>query len=312
MKAVLLDANTLGDDIDLSPIRSVVDELQVFANTAAGELEEHLGDAQLIIVNKTYIPAWAMRGRKAIFVLATGTNNIDMAAAQVQGVPVFNVTNYGTASVAQHTLMLMLALAAKLPLYQRDLAAGAWQQSEFFCLSHHKTLALVGKTLVIVGAGTLGNAVATLAQAFGMRVYFSARPGAGSDERPSLDSLLPEADVLSFHCPLTEHTRHLLNRERLARIKRGSLVINCARGGIIDENAALQALIDGRIGGLAVDVLPEEPPREGHALLDALASGLNLIVTPHNAWISREARQNIIDMTARNIAGWWEGFSSKL
>ncbi|MFA5630993.1 MAG: NAD(P)-dependent oxidoreductase [Porticoccaceae bacterium] len=311
MKAVLLDADTLGEDIDLAPIREVVDELVMYASTTLEQLAAHLDGADLIIVNKTYIPAWAMTGRKAIFVLATGTNNIDMAAAQAQGVPVFNVTNYGTASVAQHTLMLMLALAAKLPLYQRDLAAGAWQQSEFFCLSHHKTLALAGKTLAIVGAGTLGNAVATLAEAFGMRVCFSARPGVASDERPSLDSLLPEADVLSFHCPLTEHTRHLLNRERLARVKRGCLVINCARGGIIDENAALAALIDGRIGGLAVDVLPEEPPRQGHALLDALVDGLNLIVTPHNAWISREARQNIIDMTARNITRWREDFSCK-
>jgi glycerate dehydrogenase len=301
MKAVFLDADTLGSDIDLSPIRQVVDSLEVFASTAPEQLLQHLGDADLILANKVFIPAEVMAGRKAILVLATGTNNVDMAAASGQGIPVLNVTNYGTQSVAQHTLMLMLALAAKLPLYQRDLAAGAWQHSPFFCLMNHPTVQLAGKTLVIVGAGNLGRAVARLAEAFGMIVKVAARPGRADDLRPDLDSLLPEADVLSFHCPLNEQTRHLLNVERLRIIKPGCLVINCARGGIIDEVAALAALTAGNIGGLAVDVLPEEPPRAGHPLLDALADGLNLIVTPHNAWVSREARQRIIELTAENI-----------
>lgn len=305
MKAVLLDADTLGDDIDLSPIRAVVRELTVFPGTTSAELQSHLGDADLILANKVVIDREAMKGRKGIFVLATGTNNIDLAAARKQGVPVFNVNNYGTGSVAQHTFMLMLALAARLPLYQRDVAHGAWQQSPFFCLMNHPTIQLEGKTLVVVGSGTLGTEVARLAEAFGMTVRFAARPGNKADNRHSLDMLLPEADVLSFHCPLTEQTRHLLNSDRLTKIKPGCLVINCARGGIIDEEAALQALANGKIGGLAVDVLPTEPPRAGHPLLNALAldngGGLNLIVTPHNAWISPEARQNIINITARNI-----------
>lgn len=302
MKAVLLDADTLGDDIDLAPLRASVGELRVFASTAPDELMSHLADAELIITNKVVISASAMAGRRAICVLATGTNNIDLEAAARQGIPVLNVTGYGTASVAQHTLMLMLALAARLPLYQRDLATGAWQASSGFCLMTHTTLELQGKTLVIVGQGTLGNAVATRARAFGMTVRFAARPGSSTgDERPTLDALLPDADVLSFHCPLTTDTLHLLNRDRLERIKPGCLVVNCARGSIIDEEAGLAALVSGRIGGLAVDVLPEEPPRQGHLLLDALGSGLNLIVTPHNAWISPAARQAIIDLTAINI-----------
>lgn len=302
MKAVLLDADTLGSDVDLAPIRAAVDELRVYPSTRPDELDGHVGDAELIITNKVLIPARTIAGRQGIFALATGIDNIDMTAAARLGVPVFNVKAYGTASVAQHTWMLILALAAKLPLYQRDVAAGAWQNSPGFCLMTHTTVELNGKTLVIVGQGTLGEAVGRLAQAFGMTVHFSARPGSTTDARPPLDALLPEADVLSFHCPLTTETRHLLNQARLDLIKPGCLIVNCARGSIIDEDAALSTLVNGRIGGLAVDVLPEEPPRQGHPLLDALDSGLNLIVTPHNAWISPTARQAIIDLTAENIA----------
>lgn len=301
MKAVLLDAETLGNDIDLSPIREVVDELTVFPRTAPEKLNEHLGDADLILTNKVMITAPAMDGRRGILVLATGTNNVDLEAARRKGVPVLNVDNYGTASVSQHTLMLMLALAARLPLYQRELARGAWQRSDFFCLMNHPTVGLAGKTLVIVGSGNLGTSVAKLAGAFGMETVFTARPGRRDDTRPTLDELLDRADVLSFHCPLTEETRHLLDNRRLQRIKPGCLVVNCARGGIIDEAAALEALRAKRIGGLAVDVLPEEPPRDGHPLLDALSEALNLVVTPHNAWTSREARQNIVRLTAENI-----------
>ncbi len=302
MKAVLLDADTLGAGVDLEPIRAVVSELRVFARTSPEQLQEHLADAELIITNKVQIPDWAMQGRKGILVLATGTNNIDMDAARAQGVPVRNVSNYGTHSVAQHTLMLMLALAARLPRYQHDVRGGSWQQSPFFCLLNHNTTELAGKTLVIVGQGTLGSAVAKLAEAFGMTVIFCARPGAEDDRRLSFEQAIEQADVLSFHCPLNEHTRHLLNRDNIDRLKRGCLVVNCARGGIIDEMAALWALQSGHLGGLAVDVLPVEPPSEGHPLLSALKQGnLNLIVTPHNAWISPQARQNIINLTADNI-----------
>ncbi|WP_225691853.1 D-2-hydroxyacid dehydrogenase [Thalassolituus sp. ST750PaO-4] len=302
MKAVLLDADTLGSGVDLSPIRALVSELRVFTRTSPEQLEEHLADAELILTNKVQIPGWAMQGRKGILVLATGTNNIDMDAARAQGVPVRNVSNYGTHSVAQHTLMLILALAARLSRYQHDIRGGAWQQSPFFCLLNHNTTELAGKTLVIVGQGTLGSAVAKLAEAFGMTVMFCARPGAEDDSRLPFEQAIEQADVLSFHCPLNEHTRHLLNRDNIDRLKRGCLVVNCARGGIIDEMAALWALQSGHLGGLAVDVLPVEPPDEGHPLLSALKQGnLNLIVTPHNAWISPQARQNIINLTADNI-----------
>ncbi len=305
MKAVILDAASLGADIDLDPIRDVVDSLDVHPQSTTAQSAERLAGAGVAIVNKVVLDALtldALPDLKLICVLATGTNNIDMAACERLGVTVRNVSAYGTASVAQHTLMLILALANRLPLYQRDVAAGRWGESAFFCLMDHTTLQLEGKHLVVVGQGELGSRVARLGEAFGMHVSFAARPGnEARDSRPGLDELAPQADVISLHCPLTDDTRHLIDTAMLARLKHDALVVNCARGGIIDEGAALAALREGRLGGLGVDVLPIEPPRDGHPLLDALAEPLNLIVTPHNAWITPEARQNVVSLTVDNL-----------
>lgn len=304
MKAVLLDAETLGPDIDLEPMRAVVDSLEVHQQTDPRQCRERLRGADAAITNKVRLDGATLRALpdlKLICVLATGTDNIDRDAAKEQGITVRNIRAYGTASVAQHTLMLMLALANRLPLYQQDLREGQWQRSDQFCLQQHRTLQLQGRHLVIVGAGELGRRVAALAEALGMRVSFSARPGSASDPRAPLADLAPAADVLSLHCPLTDATRDLVDQTLLDRLHPGALLINCARGGIIDEKAALDALRDGRLGGLAVDVLPQEPPRDGHPLLDALGEPLNLIVTPHNAWISPEARQRVVELTVANL-----------
>ncbi|WP_221796970.1 D-2-hydroxyacid dehydrogenase [Oceanobacter mangrovi] len=308
MKAVFLDADSLGADIDLEPIAREVDSLQLYGTTAPEQLAQRIEGMDLLITNKVKIPDWAIQGRKGILVVATGLNNVDTAAAATLGVPVHNVLNYGTDAVAQHTLMLMLALAGRLPVYQHKLAQGEWQQSPFFCLLSPSTTQLSGKHLVIVGSGTLGQAVARLAEAFGARVSFAARPGNPDDSRPTLEQLLPTADVVSLHCPLTSDTHHLINAERLQLIKPGCLLVNCARGGVIDEAACLAALQEGQLGGLAVDVLPEEPPRNGHPLLEQLEGELNLLVTPHNAWITPEARQNIVRLTVENIRQLKGGF----
>lgn len=308
--AVMLDAESLGADINLTAIRDIVSHLEVYQQSTAEQASERLSDADIAIVNKVVLNAEALSALpklKLICVLATGLNNIDLDTAKAQNILVKNVTAYGTASVSQHTLMLMLTLANRLPRYQADIARGEWQRSDFFCLQAHSTLQLSNKHLVMVGQGELGSEVARLAEAFGMKVTFAARPGNESkDKRPSLDDLLPTADIISLHCPLNETTKHLINRTRLANAKSSLLLVNCARGGIIDEEAALEALRAGKIGGLAVDVLPTEPPKEGHPLLTALAEGeaLNLIVTPHNAWITPEARQNIVALTADNIKQW--------
>ncbi|SHK03298.1 D-2-hydroxyacid dehydrogenase [Halomonas caseinilytica] len=307
MHAVILDAASLGPDIDLSPIERQVTQLTCHDFTATDEAAERLTDADVAIVNKVKLGAETLEALprlRLICVLATGTNNIDMAAAERLGVEVRNVTAYGTASVAQHSLMMILALAARLPRYQDDVAQGRWNTSPFFCLMEHRTLQLEGKHLVIVGQGEFGSRVGKLAEGLGMQVSFAARPGAdsGGDRRSSLAELAPTADVVSLHCPLTEATHHLIDADMLARLKPACLLINCARGSIIDEEAALTALREGRLSGLGVDVLPEEPPRNGHPLLDALAEPLNLIVTPHNAWIAPEARQRIVELTAQNLA----------
>ena len=307
MKAVLLDADSLGTDIDLAPLREQLESLEVHPTSTPAEARERLAGADVAIVNKVVLDADtlnALPSLRHVCVLATGTNNIDMEVAKERGIRVDNVNAYGTASVAQHTLMLILALATRLPQYQRDVAEGRWGESPFFCLMDHPTLQLEGKHLVLVGQGELGSKVAALAEAFGMRVSFSARPGnEANDRRPALAELLPEADVVSLHCPLTEHSRHLLNADNLKTIKKGALLVNCARGGVIDEEAALAALREGQLGGLAVDVLPAEPPRDGHALIDAVNESprLNLLVTPHSAWITPEARQNIVKLTVDNL-----------
>ena len=308
MKAVLLDAASLGPDIDLSAIREQVETLDVHQTSTTEQSRERLKDAEVAIVNKVVLDAATLEALprlKLICVLATGTNNIDTATAERLNVSVRNVAAYGTASVAQHTLMLILALANRLPLYQRDVAAGHWNVSPFFCLMDHGTLQLEDKHLVVVGQGELGSRVAQLAEAFGMHVSFAARPGnEASDQRPGISEIACQADVISLHCPLTEATRHLFDAALLATLKPGALLVNCARGGIIDEIAALEALRAGRLGGLGVDVLPTEPPREGHPLLDALGEPLNLIVTPHNAWITPEARQRIVSLTGDNLHRW--------
>lgn len=308
--AVMLDAQSLGPNIDLAAIRNTVSHLEVYQQSTPEQASERLAKADIALVNKVKLDAETLAqlpSLRLICVLATGLNNIDLDAAKAHNIVVKNVNAYGTASVSQHTLMLILALANRLPRYQADIAAGEWQRSDFFCLQDHPTLQLSGKHLVMVGQGELGSEVARLAEAFGMQVTFAARPGnEANDKRPSLDELLPKADVISLHCPLNESTKHLINQQRLANAKSSLLLINCARGGVIDEEAALEALRSGTIGGLGVDVLPVEPPREGHALLEALANQepLNLIVTPHSAWITPEARQNIVALTADNIKTW--------
>jgi glycerate dehydrogenase len=306
--AVILDAQSLGPEINLTVIKDSISHLDVFEQSTTQQALERLVDADIAIVNKVVLDADTLRQLpklRLICVLATGLNNIDMETAHAQNIVVKNVSAYGTASVSQHTLMLILALANRLPLYQRDVAAGEWQRSAFFCLQDYPTLQLAGKHLVMVGQGELGSEVARLAEAFGMRVTFAARPGnEANDDRPALDDLLPDADVISLHCPLSDATKHLINQQRLASAKPSLLLINCARGGVIDEVAALEALRSGKLGGLGVDVLPAEPPRDGHPLLDALSESLNLIVTPHNAWITPEARQNIVSLTAKNLDEW--------
>ncbi|MBB1487010.1 D-2-hydroxyacid dehydrogenase [Oceanospirillum sediminis] len=305
LKGVLLDADSLGEDIDFSGLQAELDQLIIYDQTSPDQVTERIATADIVFSNKVPITRETLTATsdlKLICVLATGMNNIDLNAAAEQNIIVSNAIAYGTNSVAQHTLMLMLMLATQQARYSKSVHNGAWNNSPFFCLMDHPVIELAGKHLVITGSGVLGSKVAQLAEAFDMKVSFSARPGSEEqDSRPSLDALLPDADFLSLHCPLTPQTLNLLDKERLKKARPGLMVINCARGGIVNETDILQALRAGSISGYATDVLTEEPPRNGNILLDALQDDLNLIVTPHNAWITQAARQNIVNQAKQAV-----------
>ena len=308
MKAVFLDAKTLGDDVDLSPIESVTGGLERYDWTAPEQVLERIRGFDTVLVNKVVLSGQhfeACPELTTIAVVATGLNNIDLAAAKDHGIKVMNVTNYGRATVAQHTMALMLTLATRLLDYSRDVQAGHWGRSDMFCLMDHPIMELEGRTLGIVGYGDLGQGVAERAAAFGMKVVLGARPGQGAgvvDDYPRipLEELLPRVDVLSLHCLLTDETRDLIGARELKLMKPDSLLINTSRGGLVNEQALADALRAGEIGGAGFDVLTEEPPRHGNPLLAGDIP--NLIITPHSAWASREARQRIVGITAVNLA----------
>lgn len=309
-RAVFLDHPSLDlGDLDMTPLRETFSELELCAQTAPEQVIERLQGAQVAISNKVLLDARTLAAcpdLRLILVAATGTNNIDLAAARAQGISVSNCQGYGTPSVAQHTLMLLLNLATRLQDYQDAVGAGRWQQAKQFCLLDYPIIELEGKTLGLLGRGELGSAVARLAEAFGMRVLLGQIPGrpARADRLP-LDELLPQVDALTLHCPLNEHTRHMIGARELALLKPSALVVNTARGGLIDEQALADTLRSGHLGGAATDVLSVEPPSAGNPLL---ANDIpRLIVTPHNAWGSREARQRIVGQLAENARAFFNG-----
>ncbi|MFC6336263.1 2-hydroxyacid dehydrogenase [Pseudomonas sp. CCM 7891] len=309
-RAVFLDHPSLDQgDLDLSRLRDSFSELRLWEQTTPQNVVERLQGAQVAISNKILLNAETLAAcpeLKLILIAATGTNNVDLAAASAQGITVSNCQGYGTPSVAQHTLMLLLNLATRLKDYQRDVDAGLWQHARQFCLLDHPIVELEGKTLGLLGHGELGSAVARLAEAFGMRVVLGAIPGRPPRaDRVPLDQLLPQIDALTLHCPLNEHTHHFIAARELALLKPGAFVVNTARGGLIDEQALADALRSGHLGGAATDVLSVEPPTTGNPLL---ASDIpRLIVTPHNAWGSREARQRVVGQLTENTQGFFSG-----
>lgn len=311
MRGVFVDKGSLvagapEGDLDFTPIEALPVDWEYHDETHSEEIIPRLQGAGIVVTNKVVLDARALEqltDLKLIAVAATGVNNVDLEAARRQGIAVCNVTGYATPSVVQHVFMLILCLLRRLPAYTSALQAGRWSQSPHFCLLDHPIEELQEKTLGIVGYGELGHAVARMAEAFGMRTLIARRDA--QDTRPGrldLDSLLAEVDILSLHCPLSDKTRNLIDAARLARMKPGAILINTARGGIVDEQALYQALRDGHLGGAGVDVLTTEPPVEGNVLLQA---GLdNLIVTPHIAWASRAARQRLLDQVADNVASY--------
>ena len=314
-RAVFLDHPSLDlGDLDLAPLRNCFSDLQLFARTTPEQVIERLKGATVAITNKIVIDAQAMAASpelKLILISATGTNNVDLAAARSHGITVCNCQGYGTPSVAQHTIMLLLNLATRLADYQKAVGEGRWQQASQFCLLDYPIVELAGKTLGLLGHGELGSAVGRLAEAFGMRVLLGQIPGRPTrPDRLPLEQLLPQVDALTLHCPLNEHTRNFIGARELAQLKPGAFVVNTARGGLIDEQALAEALRNGHLGGAATDVLSVEPPAQGNPLLAGDIP--RLIVTPHNAWGSREARQRIVGQMSENALGFFSGTARRV
>ncbi|MDB2549660.1 D-2-hydroxyacid dehydrogenase [Porticoccaceae bacterium] len=312
MRGVILDCDSLGpDDLDFSALYDLPVSWTVYGNCPASEVVERIGDAEIVMTNKTVVDAATLSqapNLKLITLPATGTNVVDLVAASEQGVVVCNAVNYGTASVVQHVWALILALTTNLQSYSRGVMDGSWGESEMFCLLQYPVRELEGKTLGIVGAGDLGRGVAKIAQAFGMQVIFAVLPERNHlDDLPrlALHELLPRVDILSLHCPLTPQTKGLISSAELALMKTSALLINTARGPLIDEPALKQALVKGEIAGAGLDVLSAEPPVGGNLLIDNAVP--NLIITPHSAWIAAESRQRLMGQMAENISAFLEG-----
>jgi glycerate dehydrogenase len=312
MRGVFLDSDTLKpEELELMSLEQSGPEWTFFGHTTPEQVSERIAEAEVVITNKVVLGRARIEAApklQLICVAATGTNNVDLDAARDHGIPVCNVTGYATPSVAQHTLALMLGLATRWHQYRADVRDGVWSGGPTFCRLDYPVVELAGKTLGIVGYGTLGQAVADLGRALGMRVLVaqSLAPGAAhSSERVELDELLAQSDVVSLHCPQTPETERLINTDTLARMKPGAFLVNTARGGLVEPRALLDALDQGRLGGAALDVLEQEPPPADHPLVNA--EHPNLIITPHNAWVSRDCRQRLLDGIAGNIRSWRAG-----
>ena len=305
---VILDRDSLyPDDLDLSPILEIdAINWHSYANTAAHQTAERIAQADIVLSNKVALGALeigAAERLKYIGVLATGSNIIDHSAAQQRGITVNNCAAYSTASVVQHTWALILSLSTHLQDYHLT-AQKNWSSSPFFSALEHPITELAGKTLGIIGYGELGRGVAHIGRAFGMNIICAAIPGwqsAASSEIPrlSLPEFLPSADVVSVHCPLSEQTHNLIAANEFTLMKSSALLINCARGGIVNEQALAHALGQGEIAGAGIDVLSQEPPVKGNVLLATNIA--NLIVTPHCAWGSQEARQRLVNQAGKRL-----------
>jgi glycerate dehydrogenase len=318
MRAVFLDFGTVShDDLDTAQLERVLPGITLHATSTDAEVDERIAGVEFILTNKLNISRARMRavpGLRFIGLTATGTNNVDLEAARELGIAVCNIREYCTVSVVQHVLGSILFLTHRFLEYGRAAVDGTWSRSEQFTVPGAPIRELSGKVLGIVGYGTLGKAVAKAARdALGMRILVAERQsGAAADSatqsspvRVTLDELLRTADVLSLHCPLTPATTGMIGKRELALMKPEALLINTARGALLDLEALVAALKGGDLGGAAIDVLTKEPPTEGSVLFEP---GIpNLLVTPHIAWAAFEARQRAVDELALNVEDFLRG-----
>lgn len=316
---VFLDADSLGRDVSFGRLEPLAENWHFHPSTQPGQTAQRIREADLVITNKVVLDADLLAGcdqLRLVCIAATGTNNIDLAAARIQAVAVTNVTAYATPSVVQHVFALLLNLVNRINEHRQAVLDGNWTAASNFCLLDYPFGELSGKTLGIIGYGELGRAVARVAAAFGMQVLVAQRPGSSlAAEEPALqaavrlpmDDLLAQSDVVSLHVPLAENTCGLIGAAQLQRMKTSAILINTARGGVVDEAALLQALETSQIAGAALDVLEQEPPPLDNPLLSYQRP--NLLITPHVAWASRECRQRMLVEIAANIEAFSRGES---
>lgn len=310
MRGVFLDIGTVGQaDLDLGPLLETLPDWSFQETTSPGNTAAAIQGADIVVSNKVRLDRDTLLhtdSLKLICVAATGTNNVDLATAAEKNISVCNVRAYATASVVEHVFLLILALTRRLQEYREAVRRGDWQHANGFCLLDYPIRELAGQTLGIVGFGELGQAVARMGEAFGMQVLIAQRPGTpATTGRTPLNDLLSEADIVSLHCPLTATTHNLIDTTELKLMRRDAILVNTARGGIVNEHALVQALQTRQIGAAAVDVLSEEPPRGGNPLLER--SLPNLLITPHIAWAGVNARQTLINEIATNIRAFLDG-----
>lgn len=308
MKIVLLDTNGLGEDIDLTPL-SQVGTLVQYHSTGYDVLPQRIADADVIVTNKLKLNRENLAGAaalKLICVTATGFDGIDLPYCREHAIGVCNVPGYSTDSVAQLTLAMVLSLSTHLSAYRHHVHSGTYARSGCPNLLTPVWHELSGKTWGIVGCGNIGRKVATVAHAMGCRVLALRRKPDPDFETADLDTLLQTADILTIHLPLNDQTRGLLSREKIRKIKPGAIVVNVARGAIADEAALVEALEEGILGGLGVDVFTAEPFPENHPY-SRLYDKANVILTPHCAWGSQESRNRCIREVADNIDAFWNG-----
>ncbi|MGN0159724.1 MAG: D-2-hydroxyacid dehydrogenase [Brotaphodocola sp.] len=310
-KIVILDGYSVNPgDITWEPIQALGD-VTVYESTSPDETVAHIGDAEVVLTNKTEITKEildACPGIRYIGVLATGYNVIDLKAAKERGIPVTNVPAYSTTTVAQFTFGLILELCHHIGLHDVSVKQGDWVKSTGFCYWKTPMIELVGKTLGIIGFGQIGRAVASIAPAFGMKVLvFTPHPKSeyASDNLKfvSLDEVLGQSDIVTLHCLLNKNTKGMMNKDTLAKMKKGAMLINVSRGPLVEETDLKESLESGHLAGAACDVISVEPMKADNPLLTAP----NIILTPHMAWASVEARERLLNIAAANISGWMEG-----
>ena len=324
-QALFLDkASLYPDDLDFSSLENIA-QWKWLDNAVVSDAETQtcLKQAEILVSNKVMIDRAVIascKKLKLICVAATGVNNVDLVAAQEHGIKVCNVRAYATASVTQHVFSLILSLNRKLSSYKQSAINGRWSQSEFFCYFCEPISDLENKVLGIIGYGELGKAVEKVALSFGMDVLIAESHRAKNNvtkanKRVDVKTLLARSDVVSLHCPLTQNNQHMIAKNEFSIMKKSAVIINTARGGLIDESALLSALENNEISGAGLDVLEKEPPEKNNTLINYAQNNKyaeNLIITPHIAWASQQARQDLVNQIAENIRAYQIGQTRNL